>query len=59
MIRFEKSLVPNIYCLLAMFELDEARVSLTYKTCVMSFDTISTQIPISWKVINGTKHHCT
>ena len=37
-----------------MFQLDEARLFLTDRTCMMSFDTISTQILICWKVINGT-----
>ena len=42
-----------------MFKLDVACVFLTDKTCVTSFDTISTQISISRKAINGTKYHIT
>ena len=41
-IRFQKSSVLDIYYLISMFQLDEAHVSLTYRTCMMSFDTIST-----------------
>ena len=54
---FEKSSMPNIYCLFSMFQLDEACLFLTNKTCVVSFDTISTQTPIFLKVINCTKYH--
>ena len=38
---------------------DVTGVFLTNRTCVVSFDTILVQIPISRKVINGEKYHCT
>ena len=56
---FEKSLVPGIYYLPSLFKLDKTCIFLTGKTCLMSFDIISTQISICWKAINGTENHST
>ena len=55
----EKSLMPSVGYLFAMLQLHVPCLVFTYRACVMPFNTIFTQILICWKVIKGTKYHCT
>ena len=57
--RFQKTPMPSVDYFSTMFQLYVACVFFTDGACKMTLNTVTAQIPICWKVINGTKKHCT
>jgi len=51
--------MPSVHYFSIMFQLYVAYVFFTDVACMMILNTVTVQIPICWKVINGTKKHCT
>jgi len=51
--------MPSVDYFSTMLELYVASVFFTDGAWMMTLNTVTAQIPICWKVINGTKNHCT
>ena len=56
--RFQKMPMPGVNYFSTIFQLYVVCVFFTDGACMMTLNTITTEIPICWKVINGTKKHC-
>ena len=50
--------MPSVHYFSIMFQLYVAYVFFTDGACMMILNTVTAQIPICWKVINGTKKDC-
>ena len=47
-----------IHSFLTVLQLNITRVFFTNATCKMTFNTITAQVSICWKIIYGAKQHC-
>jgi len=47
-----------IHSFLTVLQLNTTRVFFTNGTCKMTFNTVTAQVSICWKIIYGAKQHC-